>query len=56
MESVILKLLEFKVAMPTINWFTERFMDALDMSEKAKSLAFVSANSPLIRIHGTTET
>jgi len=52
MESVILKLLEFKVAMPTINWFTERFMDALDMSEKAKSLAFMFTELSLIEVEG----
>jgi len=52
MESVILKLLEFKVAMPTINWFTERFMDALDMSDKAKSLAFMLTELSLIEVEG----
>lgn len=43
MESVILKMLEFKVAVPTVNWFCERFIDLLDMSDKAKFLSYVSA-------------
>lgn len=44
MESVILKLLDFKVAVPTINWFCERFLSLVDMPDKAKSLAFVSSS------------
>ena len=43
MEGVILKLLEFKVALPTVNWFTERFLAHLEMDEDSKNLAFVSS-------------
>jgi len=51
MESVILKLLEFKVAVPTINWFCERFMTSLeDMNDSAKSLAFMFTELSLIEI------
>jgi len=50
MEGVILKLLEFKVAMPTINWFTERFMAAIETSDKSKSLAFCLTELSLIEV------
>lgn len=50
MESVILKLLEFKVALPTVNWFTERFLANLEMDDKAKHLAFFFIELSLIEI------
>ncbi|XP_059157731.1 G2/mitotic-specific cyclin-A-like [Physella acuta] len=50
MESVILKLLDFKVAVPTINWFCERFLSLVDMPDKAKSLAFFLTELSLIEV------
>ncbi|CAG5124774.1 unnamed protein product [Candidula unifasciata] len=52
MESAMLKILDFKVSVPTINWFCERFLDLLelDMSEKAKFLSFFLAELSLIEI------
>ncbi|KAK6976252.1 G2/mitotic-specific cyclin-A [Biomphalaria glabrata] len=50
MESVILKLLNFKVAVPTINWFCERFLDLLEMTEKAKSLTHFLTELSLIEV------
>lgn len=49
MESVVLKLLDFKVAVPTINWFCEHFLQlADDMNTAAKDLAFVSCKNVLV--------
>ncbi|BFZ24240.1 hypothetical protein BsWGS_27279 [Bradybaena similaris] len=50
MESAMLKILDFRVSVPTINWFCERFLDLLDMSEKAKFLSFFLAELSLIEI------
>lgn len=53
MESVILKLLEFKVSMPTINWFCERFMASFgsdELSKSVKNLAFFLTELSLIEI------
>jgi len=50
METVILKLLDFRVALPTINWFCERFMAPLDLDEKTKNLAFFLCELSLIEI------
>ncbi|KAH9523113.1 G2/mitotic-specific cyclin-A [Bulinus truncatus] len=50
MESVILKLLNFKVAVPTINWFCERFLDLVEMSDKAKNLTYFLTELSLIEV------
>jgi len=50
MEGVILKLLEFKVALPTVNWFTERFLAHLEMDEDSKNLAFFFIELSLIEV------
>ncbi|CAL1539992.1 unnamed protein product [Lymnaea stagnalis] len=50
MESVILKLLNFKVAVPTINWFCERFLDMIKGSDKAKYLAYFLTELSLIEV------
>ncbi|XP_012944565.1 G2/mitotic-specific cyclin-A [Aplysia californica] len=52
MESVILKLLDFKVAFPTINWFCEHFLELLDMDERGKHLAFFLTELSLIEMEG----
>lgn len=50
MESVILKLLNFKVAVPTINWFCERFLDLVKMTDKAKYLTYFLTELSLIEV------
>ncbi|CAG5123583.1 unnamed protein product [Candidula unifasciata] len=50
METVILRMLGFKVAVPTINWFCERFIEMIDMPDKARCLAFFLIELSLIEI------
>ena len=41
MEHLVLKVLSFDVAVPTFNWFCEKFLHDLDADEKTSSLAMV---------------
>lgn len=50
MESVILKLLEFRLAVPTVTWFCERFLDVIQSSEKCRNLAHFLTELSLVEI------
>ena len=42
MEHLVLKVLTFDVAVPTINWFCEDFVKMCEPNDKLKSLTMVS--------------
>ncbi|BFZ14727.1 hypothetical protein BsWGS_17766 [Bradybaena similaris] len=50
METVILKMLGFKAAVPTINWFCERFIELLDLTDEAKCLSYFLIELSLIEV------
>ncbi|GFO09188.1 G2/mitotic-specific cyclin-a-like [Plakobranchus ocellatus] len=50
MESVILKILEFKLAVPTVTWFCERFLEVLKPSDRCKNLAHFLTELSVIEI------
>lgn len=41
MEHLVLKVLSFDVAVPTANWFCERFVKQCGADEKVEALAMV---------------
>ncbi|RUS70051.1 hypothetical protein EGW08_022186 [Elysia chlorotica] len=50
MESVILKLLEFRLAVPTVTWFCERFLEVIQPSDRCKHLAHFLTELTLVEI------
>ncbi|KAK2169775.1 hypothetical protein LSH36_7g15015 [Paralvinella palmiformis] len=48
MEHLVLKVLSFDVAVPTFNWFCEKFLHDLDADEKTSSLAMYLAELTMI--------
>ncbi|XP_064609074.1 G2/mitotic-specific cyclin-A-like [Liolophura sinensis] len=48
MEHLVLKVLSFDVAVPTINWFCERFVKQCGADEKVEALAMFLIESTLI--------
>jgi len=51
MEHLLLKVLRFDVAVPTINAFCDRFLKETKADDKTISLAMVRINSLDIRFH-----
>lgn len=48
MEHLVLKVLSFDVAVPTFNWFCEKFLHDLEADEKTSSLAMYLAELTMI--------
>ncbi|GFR65181.1 cyclin-A2-like [Elysia marginata] len=55
MESVILKLLEFRLAVPTVTWFCERFLEVIQPSDRCRNLAHFLTELSLIEIEDYLE-
>ena len=43
MEHLVLKVLDFQVAVPTVNFFCDKFLGDISADDKTKSLAMVSS-------------
>lgn len=44
MESLVLKVLSFDVAVPTANWFCDNLLKECNADDKTRALAMVSRN------------
>lgn len=44
MESLVLKVLSFDVAVPTANWFCDNLLKECNADDKTRALAMVSKN------------